>query len=630
MKGFKGDSTDVSRVVQGMSEQEVDEAIHEARESARRMNISGDDRTQALHDLAIILSGRVWKFGGDEALDEAIDVMREVVMATPEEHPQRLERLFLLEDRIMDKYSDTKELTLINESIDLKRNIVKVAPEDEDLPGWLNYLASSLGQRYKFTGAIEDLDEAIEVARKVYELTLKGRLTENQIGWGDNLSYHLLTRYRRLGAEGDLNEAIEVTQNLLKAEFRPDSSIHSGMLESVAVLLLDRYARRKNLADLDEAVATSKEALDIRPELLSPDDGSYLNTIAMALAERYMASVSEGTANLEEAITLGWIALAKTPDSYEDNPIIFSSQANRLHLKYNVDGNVDDLDKSIELAAEAVDRCPKESPYLAGYLEMLALGYSLRYEHLEVQDDFDNALLYSSRALEHPFSITSERVQGGVIALYLCEYMKDWNKAYEVSTLITSLAPKLTPQSLGSLDKQHAVGQSVGLARVASRAAAAALNADKGPLAALTLLEQCRGLFATSLDELRTDVIDLQTKHPELAQRFIAIQNELDPQLLPTLGDAEDDSEMQSRADWRFNASKQFEALTTQIRRLPGFEDFLLAPKEDAMQDAASEGPIAVINISKHRCDALVVEKTRIRCISLPDLNMKDIEKRAA
>lgn len=73
-----------------------------------------------------------------------------------------------------------------------------------------------------------------------------------------------------------------------------------------------------------------------------------------------------------------------------------------------------------------------------------------------------------------------------------CSLLEDWEQAYQASLLGLSLLPELAFKSLQTSDKQHMLSQAFG---IASNAAAAALMAGKGPLAALNMLEQGRGIL---------------------------------------------------------------------------------------------------------------------------------------
>lgn len=161
---------------------------------------------------------------------------------------------------------------------------------------------------------------------------------------------------------------------------------------------------------------------------------------------------------------------------------------------------------------------------------------------------------------------------------------------------------------------------------LASDAAAVALNAGESPYMCLRLLEQGRSILAGSLQSLWADSFGLRDKYPEMEEEYVHLCQELD---LPDFADPEARSiSWEARASRRYAASRELEALLVKIRKQPGFSNFLLPPTEKEMLNAASYGPIALVNISKYRCDALLVEKHQIRCLRLPNLHSNDIERR--
>ncbi|MCJ1324082.1 hypothetical protein MMC10_000744 [Thelotrema lepadinum] len=242
--------------------------------------------------------------------------------------------------------------------------------------------------------------------------------------------------------------------------------------------------------------------------------------------------------------------------------------------------------------------------------------------------DLEKAVSNYQFALRQPNSLTITRITASRGALTSCAVIKHWEQAYNVSEIAVDLIPKLTFRSLENSDKQHMLGQ---VASLASDAAAVALYAKKGSLVALNFLEQGRGVLAASLEDLRTDILDLQERHPELAEEFSNLRDELEAPVTRNMsftGETQG-SITQTQINRRYEAGSKFNDLIIEIRKQSGFEDFLLAPKEREMQDAASCGPIVVINVSKHRCDAILVEPHRIRTLNLPNLNVKDINQKA-
>lgn len=164
-------------------------------------------------------------------------------------------------------------------------------------------------------------------------------------------------------------------------------------------------------------------------------------------------------------------------------------------------------------------------------------------------------------------------------------------------------------------DKQHLLTDLVGLA---SDASAIALNAAKTSFDAVQVFELGRGLITGSLNEIRIDISDLQQKHPQLAEEYITLRDQLNVPPVST----------ERYMNQRYKASQDLEKKIQQIRQLPDFDRFLLASSEDELKAAAEYDPIVIINVSDYRCDALIIEKIQIRTLLLSHLSIDDIHDR--
>ncbi|KUL81328.1 hypothetical protein ZTR_10034 [Talaromyces verruculosus] len=227
-------------------------------------------------------------------------------------------------------------------------------------------------------------------------------------------------------------------------------------------------------------------------------------------------------------------------------------------------------------------------------------------------------------ALHQVTSNVGTRIQAGRYLLINAARTSKWKQAYEASSLAVSLIQKTIPRSLENSDKQYILSQLSGLA---SDAAAAALNFERPPLVALTLLEQGRGLLAASANEMRVDVIDLQEADSVLADKFITVREQLNSPIMSEIDtERTGQSSWQSQADQRHRADAEFDKLIAEIRDKQGFENFLGAPNLEEMQAAAASGPIIVVNVSAYRCDAILVESHQIMVLCLPKLHQNEIE----
>lgn len=92
-----------------------------------------------------------------------------------------------------------------------------------------------------------------------------------------------------------------------------------------------------------------------------------------------------------------------------------------------------------------------------------------------------------------------------------------------------------------------------------------------------------------------------------------------------------DAQDAQSRLiDRRMALAQEWDNLVDEVRGIDEFRDFLRAPRLDDLLTAAADGPIAVVNISGIRCDALLVTADGVEIKSLDHLSADTVKARAA
>ncbi|KAK2050996.1 hypothetical protein LY76DRAFT_599636, partial [Colletotrichum caudatum] len=282
---------------------------------------------------------------------------------------------------------------------------------------------------------------------------------------------------------------------------------------------------------------------------------------------------------------------------------------------YSRTGSTADLEEAINAARETIEATPDDHADRPLRLNNLGVLLGNRYSRTGVMPDLDEARMCFKEAFNTKSVSPSERIRASTKFLSLPNILQDVQTAYTVAETAVNLVPLLSPFSLKSADKHHQLRQAVGLA---SDAAAIALHAGHRPLAALQLLETGRGVLAGSLQNIRTDLSALQQSHPDLADAFVHLRNQLDAPAQRS-GLAPFQPQLTKPAsvdpDYRHKASADMDSLVLNIRSRPGFERFLLSATEEEILEAAVEGPIIVINVSSHRCDALIVERSGIRSL---------------
>lgn len=200
--------------------------------------------------------------------------------------------------------------------------------------------------------------------------------------------------------------------------------------------------------------------------------------------------------------------------------------------------------------------------------------------------------------------------------------MTDWQQVYETSEIVAGLIPQLTVRSLRNSDRQEILSRVAGFA---SDAAAAALHIGKKPFIALKFLERGRGVLATSLEDIRADIVTLEEKYPELANRFASLGEQLGESDQGNYLRKPEEPTWTRPANRRYEMGNDFDNLIAEIREKPEFNDFLNPPNELDTRQAAAHGPIVFLNTSELRCDAILIETHQIRSVPLQDLHLQDI-----
>ncbi|MFJ9561490.1 CHAT domain-containing protein [Streptomyces fuscichromogenes] len=80
-----------------------------------------------------------------------------------------------------------------------------------------------------------------------------------------------------------------------------------------------------------------------------------------------------------------------------------------------------------------------------------------------------------------------------------------------------------------------------------------------------------------------------------------------------------------SDTDRQTALAREWDDLVEQARQLPGFENFLRPPDIATMRSAAIGGPVVIVNVSRWRCDALVIRPECVTEVSLPGLTADSV-----
>ncbi|KAF5227974.1 hypothetical protein FAUST_11406 [Fusarium austroamericanum] len=607
-----------------------DRAITAGRLAVNTVSQNHPDHPTYLQSLGNQHHERFQSAPSDHDIEQAITLTRQAVEATPSDDEARYARLSQLGFQLHAKFEFSGGPSDLAEAIDTARDATKTIPSSDPLwTKWISNLGALLSHRARETGTMGDLEEAIVSARKAIEVTSTD--SSDNIEHLDLLANHLHDRYNRFGALADLEESI----NLLRQVVETSSSNHARRAEWFDWLALRHYEtfqRNHEIKDIAEAVSYARKAADATPKG-DLDRTWRLSNLAMLLRDSGVSSV----AVLEEAIAVAQDAANVAPDPSAQRSVLLANLALRLYDKYKQKGDTAGLDEAIRVARQAADATPsglsatrgrqvgERYPDRAVILRNLGIALDARFERDGNKEDLDASTKCYREALYSTSSTMDSRINAGRLLLAAPSALERGDTIYSDAKAAVDLIPLSAPRSLKSTDKRHNLSRAVG---IASDAAAISLSLGKEPLLALELLESGRGVLASSIQDIRTDVFQLRKDHPNLAKDFEQLRHQLDSPKRTKQLDIPSGTSVETHADERHQAHAEMERLLGDIRSQPSFERFLLPPTEQEMCQTARSGPIIIINVSRHRCDAIIIDQSRIHSFQLQELSFHGIVER--
>ncbi|MFD5159391.1 CHAT domain-containing protein [Streptomyces hawaiiensis] len=462
-----------------------------------------------------------------------------------------------------------------------------------------------------------------------------------------------------LGAGVSDPRRLAVAVDQLKALLgRPLTDGRRGFVASVLVeLLAARCTFSEDPEDLERAVRCGDEQL----ALLPPTSPRYVELLCAVERNRH----AHGTLRQDEATVaraceaLAW-AVGRMPEMSASWLGCVLPYAHALAtvswLRRDVSGTQEAI-RLTELAArclEALPGRPEYSPELAEVREQLrpalaTVAELVRHAHDDVtwhrygdegpvswdpaadrvlppRARFENARTALGEAVERlDWALATDAAEAALEALPLL-VSQALHRDDRQAVLRTALLGRRYPSPAGARRTADLPDPLAGTS-LARTACAVALAAGRTEQAA-ALLEQGRAVLMGQDLQARGDVSDLAEVHPGKAREFTELARRLRETEAAGAADggpgsqghasgAADGPGDAARIREQHAVAEEWQRLLARIRRLDGFEHFLLPPSAEQMQREATEGPIVLINIDRLRSDALVVTAEGIKLVQL-------------
>ena len=649
--------------------EDLDEVISLHRDALELSPAGHPSRSRSLNNLANSLTQRYeqWSVQGD--LDEAVSLRRDALELRPAGHPHRFASLDSLATSLAKRFEQSGEREDLDEVISLHRNALELRPAGHPSRSRsLNNLANALTRRFGQSGEPADLDEAISLHRLGDALELRSPGHPDRFPSLDNFAHLLTERFEQSGEQEDLDEAVSLHRNALELRQagHPD---RSTSLNNLATSLTRRFEWSGEHHDRHEAISLQRDALKLFPAV-HPKRSTALSNLTTWLTMRFEQSGEQD--DLDESILLHRDALALVPTGHPNQFISLNNLATSLLRRFEQSGEQEDLDEAISLHRDALEG-PAGHPDRSAFLNNLANSLTLKVAQSGEWDSLDGAIELFSKsiklhasghpsvcrisanfgsALMHAHSHTPEpkyiemamatyrdavTCQTAPVSLRFraarswARYADEHNhkSAMDAYQAAVELLPGLAMLGSALHARQQALTSgSDGLARNAAACAIRSRWYDK----AVELLEEGRAIFWSQALELRTPMTYLREVAPMLGSRLESLSSALERGSLRDTSRNPTDSqwklmsmEQEARHFRRFN-TEWLETLT-EVRRLPGFEDFLRPSRLSTLQMAAVDAPVVILNASKSGCDALIMTSSNVKHIPLPNLCITDINK---
>jgi tetratricopeptide (TPR) repeat protein len=573
-------------------------------------------------NLAAPITARYQALGRREDMDEAVDICRQVVEQTEKGSPHALGRLGNLSITLSDRFDVLGDIKDLDEAIEIVTQAIVITEEGslEQMAQLSNY-GRFIGDRYLRTGHVSDLDKSIDTLQKVCDRVQDDEIFFDRPRCLTNLGIQLSRRYRKKGTIVDLKKAIDVCRKACKVV--PNDDLQR-CFSNLAITLKHEYFRTDNVKVLDEAIYMQREAVRTVPENHS-DLAAAVHNLAALLWTRF--SAKDKMEDLEEALSNARQAVSLTPKEHLNRAAYLNTLAMQLRDMSRKTGLDSHMHEAIKHGQAVLHATQESHPEQANRLVAQGMRYGDLFWKTNDREYLTAAIDHFESAL-HNYSCHEDCRIGAAKELFkYYAAVPDWEKAYEAAEIAVALISKLIASTTNNADKQDVLVQIYG---VASDAAAVAISAGKGAFAALRFLEQGRGMLAASVEETRIEVGRLQEEHPDLAKRFTELRSQIGGSMrvadLTDLTVKDQKSSLSATHPQADSQTHGLDMLLDEIRHSPGFEDFLTAPTENNVKDAASYGPIVIINVSHLRRDAILVERDQIRSIPLPRLTIEDLK----
>ncbi|TQM84536.1 tetratricopeptide repeat protein [Saccharothrix saharensis] len=560
---------------------------------------ASDDHPHAaslLVDLSRALQKTYRHHGDVPALLEAVRVARRAAAAPPDGRADTADLLSHLGVDLQTAHEQRgDDPALVPEALRAGREALAVAPPDHPHRHmFLGNLSTALRMSHEQTGDIETLLEALEIGREA--VTAAPADSPDRAAYQSNLAGVLATWSELRGDVNALEDAVRLGREAVAAT-PPEHTGRLPRLNNLALALHSLYLRNRDVDLLAEAVQVGRQAVVSAP----PDHPGRARTLLnLGVVLESLADRTKEAGVMAEAVGAFRESVAAARRAGLPLDIHLNSLCVALRTSFEHTGNTDILREAVQVGKAAATAVPGNTAHRARALLNLASSA----QRLAEEDGSTDARSDARTAFEEVTTLLAAPVQLRITAWWglgrTCTTAEEALGAYEQAV---ELLQQVAPRALAHQDRVHVLSETHQLPAEAASVAIAAGRPDR----AVALLERARGTLLAEAVGARHDLRELHDRAPSLADEFDRLRAALDD---PESADATQ----------RHRLGGEWESLLDRVRALPGFHGFLRTPPVEALR--RDDGPVVLLNLSRQRCDALVITPAAgppVRLVPLPD-----------
>ncbi len=420
----------------------------------------------------------------------------------------------------------------------------------------------------------------------------------DQTAWLNNLTLHFAQTFEKTGKLHDLEQAIGWAQKAADAtpQHHHRRATRLGIL---AALLGRRYEQTSATSDLDRAILLSRECVQATP-FNHPNRAGRLHNLGTLLGRRF--EQTETAEDLEEAIRCLQKAIAITYQYHSSRPGYHNSLGNLWAWKFRRTRRLVDVCFAIFNLEQAASSSVADLSCRGKWLGNLGMVAAWKYEQTGAEEDLHYAIRRTSEALQLTTTDGPARALSLICLGGLLSYR---------------YSQKHIPADLEDSLSLYEEGWNTPEAATVTRLDAASKAA--GILFKLQRWEESSDLLDQAVHLLST--VSSRDLAPQDKRHILSDFSEL-----PTLAAsaALQAGKRPVHAVQILEAGRDaISALRVNNRTTSGESALPLAGAD--LKEAASSGPVVILNASHIRCDAILVEAERIQLLPLPDLHYREI-----